>query len=170
MTYRARPETLDLRALAWELEQLERETVTCSACSGGRTVETRCARCAGAGWDGALDERCLRCNGSGVLVSTCERCAGAGSYVPDDKSELRAPNAGRYRELKAIEEHLTRTLAVREDTFTEFARAHAYELGRTDRLSETWPYNHVDWQAAADELRRDFVEFVFDGAVWLAPR
>ncbi len=55
---------------------------------------------------------------------------------------------------------------IREDYFEDYARQLADDLGS---LRETdWPHNHIDWKAAADELRQDYSEFDFDGTAYYA--
>lgn len=50
------------------------------------------------------------------------------------------------------------------DEFADYAQELAEETGSL-RNSEgnSWPYNHIDWDAAADELSQDYTEVSFDG-------
>jgi hypothetical protein len=53
---------------------------------------------------------------------------------------------------------------VHDDYFTEYAREYAADsdiLGGKENWD--WPYNHIDWDAAADELRQDYSAIDFDG-------
>jgi len=53
-----------------------------------------------------------------------------------------------------------------EDYFVEYAKELAYDIGVvSDDLS--WPATHIDWDAAADELRMDYTEVEFDGNSYL---
>jgi len=33
---------------------------------------------------------------------------------------------------------------------------------------QRWPLNHIDWEAAAEELRQDYTTFTCDGMTYLA--
>lgn len=53
-----------------------------------------------------------------------------------------------------------------EDYFVEYAKELAYDIGVvSDDLA--WPCTHIDWDAAADELRMDYTEVEFDGNSYL---
>jgi hypothetical protein len=56
---------------------------------------------------------------------------------------------------------------IREDCFAEYAKQFADDIGAIDRNAK-WPLNHIDWDAAADELRGDYTELTFDGETYLA--
>ena len=67
---------------------------------------------------------------------------------------------------------------IREDYFTEYARELAEDIGafhipadrfayhpQQDRdLSTEWPFRHIDWEAAAEELKQDYTEVEFQGS------
>ncbi len=36
----------------------------------------------------------------------------------------------------------------------------------TGEAASDWPYRHIDWDEAADELRTDYTTFVFDGVTF----
>jgi hypothetical protein len=71
---------------------------------------------------------------------------------------------------------------IRKDKFAEYAQEYAEDTGafihriispRTYReeaidLSQEWPFRHIDWDAAADELAEDWFEVEFDGNTYLA--
>lgn len=46
--------------------------------------------------------------------------------------------------------------------FTEYAESLAYDLGLADE-DESWPFNCIDWQAAAEELQVDYTNITFRG-------
>lgn len=52
---------------------------------------------------------------------------------------------------------------VNEDHFEDFARQEAEDLGRTD---EHWPYDCIDWEQAADELKMGYSSVEFDGQTY----
>jgi hypothetical protein len=65
------------------------------------------------------------------------------------------------------------------DRFTEYAEQLADDIGafhvpadpyggtKARDVRESWPLRHIDWKAAADELRQDYSEFDFDGRTYL---
>ena len=54
---------------------------------------------------------------------------------------------------------------VRDSYFEEFAEEEANELGLINNDS-SWPFNHIDWEAAAEELQQDYTEIDFDGVTY----
>ena len=56
---------------------------------------------------------------------------------------------------------------IREEYFVEYAKQFADDIGAVNGDAK-WPNNHIDWDAAADELREDYVELTFDGDTYLA--
>lgn len=54
---------------------------------------------------------------------------------------------------------------VRESHFKDYAENLADELGYMDK-NTTWPYNHIDWEAAANELLIDYTSTEFDGVTY----
>lgn len=46
--------------------------------------------------------------------------------------------------------------------FAAYAEEYADEIGRVSGTAE-WPFNHIDWQAAADDLKADYMEVTFGG-------
>jgi len=69
---------------------------------------------------------------------------------------------------------------IRADKFVEYAQEYADETGsfsyritnpRTFReeaidLSQEWPFNHIDWEAAAEDLRDGWFEVEYKGATY----
>ena len=51
---------------------------------------------------------------------------------------------------------------IHDDYFEEYAEEFANDIGAIDR-KENWPCNHIDWEAAADELKQDYTAIEFDG-------
>ncbi len=51
---------------------------------------------------------------------------------------------------------------IHEDYFTTYAQDLAEDIGYIQR-DVSWPYTHIDWDAAADELKVDYSEIEFDG-------
>lgn len=56
---------------------------------------------------------------------------------------------------------------IRDDYFEEYAEELAEDIGAIDR-NATWPLNHIDWEAAANELKLDYTEIDYDGqSYWI---
>ena len=55
---------------------------------------------------------------------------------------------------------------IRADYFEDYTRDFAEEIGAIVR-DAAWPANHIDWEAAADELAMDYREVEFDGQTYL---
>lgn len=53
-----------------------------------------------------------------------------------------------------------------EDYFVDYAKELAYDIGAVSNDIE-WPVYHIDWDAAADELRMDYTEVEFEGNTYL---
>ena len=55
---------------------------------------------------------------------------------------------------------------IADDYFETYARDLADDLGYTQR-GVNWPYTHIDWEAAADELKSDYSCFeIFGSDYW----
>lgn len=55
---------------------------------------------------------------------------------------------------------------------TETKIYHIHELSEAARQkaidrNASWPANHIDWEAAANELEQDYTEVDFNGEVYL---
>lgn len=53
-----------------------------------------------------------------------------------------------------------------EDEFEKFARQYAEDCGAIEEDGR-WPTTHIDWEAAADDLRNDYTCITFDGEDYL---
>lgn len=51
---------------------------------------------------------------------------------------------------------------IRGDAFLDYAEQLAKDIGAIDR-NAFWPINHIDWEAAADELAYDYTEVEYAG-------
>lgn len=56
--------------------------------------------------------------------------------------------------------------AIPVSEFQDYAEQLAQDLGRISG-DEGWPLNHIDWEAAAEALKEDYMEFEFDGETYL---
>ena len=54
---------------------------------------------------------------------------------------------------------------IRDDYFEEYAKQLAEDLGVAP-VSDEWPASHIDWEAAADALKQDYVEVDYDGVTY----
>lgn len=55
---------------------------------------------------------------------------------------------------------------IHEDHFRQYAEQLADDLGYI-KSDVSWPYNHIDWEAAANELRHDYTVYELDGYTYL---
>jgi antirestriction protein len=51
---------------------------------------------------------------------------------------------------------------VADESFTDYAKELAEDIGAIDRNAE-WPLYHIDWEAAADDLKQDYTEVTLRG-------
>jgi hypothetical protein len=54
---------------------------------------------------------------------------------------------------------------IRASYFTEYAEQMAEDIGAIDP-NANWPLNHIDWDAAAEDLKIDYTESDFDGVTY----
>lgn len=55
---------------------------------------------------------------------------------------------------------------IRRNYFVEYAKQYADDVGRVED-DVSWPYNHIDWEAAAKDLEQDYSTVDFDGQEYL---
>ncbi len=55
---------------------------------------------------------------------------------------------------------------VKDSYFEEFAREEAENIGAFNARENSWPYNCIDWQRAAEELQYDYTSVEFDGETY----
>ena len=55
---------------------------------------------------------------------------------------------------------------IREDKFIDYAQEFADDIGAID-IHASWPLNHIDWEAAAEELKQDYQEVEFGDETYL---
>jgi uncharacterized small protein (DUF1192 family) len=51
---------------------------------------------------------------------------------------------------------------INADSFTEYAEQFAEDIGAINR-DAAWPLNHINWEAAASDLKQDYSEVEIDG-------
>jgi hypothetical protein len=54
---------------------------------------------------------------------------------------------------------------IRDDYFTEYAKQFADDIGAISDDAK-WPCNHIDWDAAAEELQVDYTPVEYDGVTY----
>ena len=93
----------------------------------------------------------------------------------DEDHEFMGYEESELEELFELESELGMTLEaadqaglyfIDEDYFEEYARELAYDTGAIDSDS-AWPCTHIDWEAAADELRMNYTEVEYEGNTYL---
>lgn len=83
-------------------------------------------------------------------------------FGDDERDELRALRALAEEGESATSEWKDGAGLIRDSYFREYAEQFADDIGAINRES-TWPNNHIDWEAAADELKMDYTSVDFDG-------
>lgn len=80
---------------------------------------------------------------------------------PEDRPETEQPwiealkqELADYWDEVQLRDGLT---LIHDRYFTEYARELAKDIGAIERKAN-WPLNHIDWKAAADELKHDYTE------------
>lgn len=97
-----------------------------------------------------------------------------GDIIPDPVVILTDDEYSEWIDLEVMSDNISdfwhgETL-VNEDYFTEYAEQLAEDLGYTGRNVEgqSWPFCHIDWDAAADALLQDYTEFQWQGETYQA--
>lgn len=92
----------------------------------------------------------------------------------DDNRPLSGDEQMDWDELQDLEQCLIDfwhgEIMVPENEFTAYARELAEDIGYTgcNADGQSWPYNHIDWESAANELRQDYMELEWRGQTYLA--
>jgi hypothetical protein len=55
---------------------------------------------------------------------------------------------------------------IRDSYFVDYAQELAEDIGVPE--VDRWPTRHIDWEAAADELKGDYTSYDFDGVTYWA--
>jgi len=79
----------------------------------------------------------------------------------DDKEELRILTELEKQTSESTDWRHGETL-IRDSYFTEYAEELASDTGAISRDAQ-WPLTHIDWDAAADDLKQDYMSVDFDG-------
>jgi len=54
---------------------------------------------------------------------------------------------------------------IKADHFRDWAEEFANDIGAVEK-GASWPNNHIDWEAAAEELKADYMEVDFGGEAY----
>lgn len=84
---------------------------------------------------------------------------------PDEAEELEALEKLAEEGENDAAEWEDGAILVRDSHFETYAEELAEELGLTHD-DQRWPYTHIDWAAAANDLKQDYSEIEFDGVTY----
>jgi hypothetical protein len=90
-----------------------------------------------------------------------------------DLAETVEDNAGELATLRALAEEGANNAddwqygetLIRDSYFVTYAEELADDIGAIDQ-NAGWPLRHIDWDAAADELKQDYSEIDYDGVTY----
>lgn len=82
------------------------------------------------------------------------------------KKKRDEDDTDRLKALSDLFDHLWSgaTALISDDGFEDFARDDAESVTGID-MSQ-WPFDHIDWEAAAISLQQDYKPIDFDGETW----
>lgn len=88
--------------------------------------------------------------------------SGGGSLDENEREELD--------ELRAladagIEDWECGVTLIRENYFEEYAQELAEDVGAIDP-NASWPLTYIDWEAAANALKQDYIDVQYDGSTY----
>lgn len=88
--------------------------------------------------------------------------------LDDQQDEMDDDDRERLAALEELADEIGETTMrdgetmIPEDEFEDYARDFAEDIGAIDSEAR-WPACHIDWEAAADDLRMDYTPVTFDG-------
>lgn len=98
------------------------------------------------------------------------------SRADDEDDELDEFELARLEALKGLESELgdlgrysrNEPTAIADSSFEDYARETASDLYGKEIDQARWPFDHIDWSAAADALQQDYRSFEFeDETYWV---
>jgi hypothetical protein len=148
---------LDSRDIIERIAELESErdsfTATCVACDGAGERA--------AGHDGAPYDECAQCAGLGMVDAPAQWA----SENPDEAAELAALMALQDEAQGYAEDWRHGVTLVRDSYFPDYVQSLLVDC---DVVPPNLPwYVVVDWDATADNMRRDYTEVDFGGVTYL---
>lgn len=94
-------------------------------------------------------------------------------YGEDEREELRTLKALVVEAEGESSDWVHGEALIRDSYFTEYAQQLAEDLGLTNDNSNQmgtrtnrWPFTHIDWDAAAEELQEDYSSVNFDNVIY----
>lgn len=84
---------------------------------------------------------------------------------PDDAEELQALT-DLADQCEGFPDWPSGATLIRDTYFTEYAQDFASDIGAIGRNDLAWPCNHIDWNAAAEDLKSDYGEVDFAGETY----
>lgn len=91
--------------------------------------------------------------------------------LQEAKNELESWELEYLEELEELDELETQIsdwihgeTLINEDYFEEYAEDLANDL--YDMQNDSWPFYHIDWEAAAEDLKQDYTEVEYDGETY----
>lgn len=89
--------------------------------------------------------------------------------------EMDEDDVEEYEALKAFAEEADTaedweygTTFIHDNYFTKYAEEMAKDLYGADLVDAVWPHRHIDWDAAAEELKQDYTSYDFNGETYWA--
>jgi hypothetical protein len=117
-----------------------------------------------------IDNASERLDSRGIIarIEDMEECIAAGEI----------PDADQVRELAALRELADEgagiegwdhgVTLIRDNWFVEYAKEYFDDTSEpeTREVAQSWPFKHIDWDAAADDLQSSFTDVTFDGVTY----
>ncbi len=122
-----------------------------------------CPNCEGSGLECCTGFACTKCTGE-----DCDKCDGEGTLedTPGDISEELTHLRAFVAECENCAEDWEHgTTIIRDGYFETYAEQLADDIGAVD-ANANWPSTHIDWEAAAEELKQDYSEVTFDDVAY----
>jgi hypothetical protein len=109
-----------------------------------------------------------------LQVTDLDACVATKQTLNDAQAALEDwEDAEELKTLKALAEEAEGygdwahgATLIRDSYFTEYAEELASDVCEMGKATE-WPFRHIDWEAAANELRQDYTTVTFDGEDYL---
>ncbi len=86
-------------------------------------------------------------------------------WVIGDRDEYAALTEFRDKYESEFSDWKYGVLFIRDDRFEEYAEEYAGDIGAIDP-NAGWPLDHIDWNAAAEDLKEEFTEVEFMGETY----
>lgn len=123
-----------------------------------------------------VTEECPKCDGDGeinlgllhpddVETKTCPQCDGDGEIEDEITRSQLDELEEAYEEITGYSGDGDSATLIAEDEFVDHARELADDIHGISDLE--WPFSHIDWDAAADDLRMDYSEIEIAGIYYL---